>query len=366
MSTRPNHIQEKINGITSQWKQGNDKVPCTIFEATEKSLVERIVSMVHGKGEKAGRDQWNAVARARHNRDVNSVKETGLDLLEKYIKVGKNINSDQRERWAGDYPLSVLDEVLRKYHSDFGGKSSKELAINYPKVIKRDFLEVVISEIGLKIIGFNIVRDEKEFFERYAVISGRLASGLGSTTSGLPASQNPTLGTDNPTSGAKSTKPVAVAINDPIAVSRTLKAFKPVGKNRGKVVTLRDEAVKLKLKGNPLAFCFILRSMFEISAKAYCDDHATTSNLTAVKADGSDRSLVDVLRDVTAHLISNGIEKSMKKRLHGAMTEIAKPDGILSVTSMNQLVHNPSFSIISSDICVLFGNIFPLLEEMNK
>jgi len=55
----------------------------------------------------------------------------------------------------------------------------------------------------------------------------------------------------------------------------------------------------------------------------------------------------------------------MVKTLHGAMTEIGKSDGILSVTSMNQLVHNPSFSVLSGDICTLFGNIYPLLEAMN-
>ena len=50
---------------------------------------------------------------------------------------------------------------------------------------------------------------------------------------------------------------------------------------------------------------------------------------------------------------------------HGAITELARPEGILSVTSLNQLVHNPSFSITEGDICTLFGNIYPLLEAIN-
>jgi hypothetical protein len=51
--------------------------------------------------------------------------------------------------------------------------------------------------------------------------------------------------------------------------------------------------------------------------------------------------------------------------LHGAMTEIAKTEGILSVTSMNQLVHNTTFSVTTGDVCTTFGNIYPLLEAMN-
>jgi len=47
------------------------------------------------------------------------------------------------------------------------------------------------------------------------------------------------------------------------------------------------------------------------------------------------------------------------------MTELAKPHGFLSVTSMNHLVHNPKFSIDETHISTLFSNIFPLLEAMN-
>ena len=160
-------------------------------------------------------------------------------------------------------------------------------------------------------------------------------------------------------------KAVAISINDPKSVTKALKQFKPVGNNRNKVVTLQDEAIHLNLNKNPIAFCFLLRSMFEISAKAYCRDHAS-SGLKAIKTDGSDRSLVDVLRDVVNHITKNNTDKEKVRMMHGAMTELAKPDGLLSITSLNQLVHNPNFSTTAHNISVLFGNIFPLLDEMNR
>ena len=83
------------------------------------------------------------------------------------------------------------------------------------------------------------------------------------------------------------------------------------------------------------------------------------------KSNGREKTLVEALGGVTQHLTNNNSNIPMVKILHGAMTEIGKTDGILSVTSMNQLVHNPSFSIAPSDICILFGNIYPLLEAMN-
>jgi hypothetical protein len=32
---------------------------------------------------------------------------------------------------------------------------------------------------------------------------------------------------------------------------------------------------------------------------------------------------------------------------------------------MNQLIHHPTFSVRSNDICIMFVNIFPLMEVMN-
>ena len=45
--------------------------------------------------------------------------------------------------------------------------------------------------------------------------------------------------------------------------------------------------------------------MFEISAKAYCNDHAATPGAPqATKADGSDRKLADVLRDIYNYMVT--------------------------------------------------------------
>lgn len=135
------------------------------------------------------------------------------------------------------------------------------------------------------------------------------------------------------------------------------------------MVSLRDEARHLDLDTNPIAFCFLLRSMFEISAKAYCDDHKAAGGPSATKADGTDRRLVDVLKDIYQHMVSLPSGKPdplIQRQLYGALTELANPESILSVTSMNQLVHNLKFSIRALDISTMFGNIFPLLEAMNK
>jgi len=96
-------------------------------------------------------------------------------------------------------------------------------------------------------------------------------------------------------------------------VQRTLKKFHPKGNNREKLVTLLIEARGLILKKHPHSFCFLLRSMFELSAKAYCKDHAGHGGPTATKTSGEDKPLVDVLRDITNHLTNNKVDKAKLK-----------------------------------------------------
>jgi hypothetical protein len=364
----PDYIETTIKNLSQTWITNNKEVPCTIYEVSESAKVDRIVTLTHGKGEKAGRDKWEAVARARHNRDIGGASEPALDLLERYIKEGKNITSSQQDRWGGVYPLTVLEEALKKIAPRYKW-TARELSDAYPKKLKhRTELESVLLDIGLGKISFDTMRHQGSL-DNYgfpaapvttAAGAGSAGATTGSTGAGAGTSQNSTA------TGSQSSKPAAVALNSPVSVMRTLARFKPVGLNRDKLVTLRDEAKRLKLDKNPLAFCFLLRSMFEISAKAYCADHASNNGPKVTGADGKDRPLVDVLQDVTAHLKKSSTDKGMQKVLHGASTQITKPSGLLSVTSMNQLVHNPKFTTDQSHINAVFHNIFPLLEAMNR
>ena len=352
----PDNIAEQIKGVSPGWRGDNKSVPCTIYDAADSATVDRIVTLAHGKGEKAGRDQWNAVARARHNREVNKVGEPALDLLEKYLQHGKNVTRHQRARWAGDYPLTVLAEAIKRLAPRLECDSSPALAKDYPAVKHRDALEAILHDIGQDRLGFDAIRQkDADFAVAYGIPAATSGGGSGSKGGSKGSGAKGKKGHPPP-------KPKAYAINDPKAVRRVLRDFVPRGKKREKVVTLRDEAIKLDLRDTPLAFCFVFRSMVEISAKAYCTDNG----LSMTKSGGKEKTLVEILRAAAHHLTKSQSDMAMVKALHGAMTELGKGDGLLSVTSMNQLVHNPRFLVNPSDIAILFGNVFPIVEAMNS
>lgn len=399
----PESLKERVRKVTKEWKKTNSTVPCTVYGKSEIDLVNKIVSLTHGKAEKAGRDPWNSMARARHNRDIKGGHEPGLDILEKYLKHGENLSGQQKERWGGEYNITVLEEAMRKLHTRMGYTTIDELVKKYPKINMRNGFEELMRDIGLEMVSFPTIRNpQTDFGIAYGInppppppsanntststnkSGGATGSGTGAgnpsggtsgtSTTSTNSTQNSGSGTRNQTqnnsnASSSTSKPSkAHSQTDPKSVAAVLKKFNPRGNGREKVVALRDELKQLKIDKNPIAFCFLLRSMFEISVKVYSKEkHIPTSGTKTVNGKNFpvEKTLREMLQAVTNHLTSNNSNHTMARTLHGAMAELAQTNRLLSVTSMNQLVHSDSFSVAPQDVCRLFHNVYPLLEQMN-
>lgn len=373
----PSHIRNAIEVKDSDWLTENLVVPCAVYAAKDEAIVDRIVSLTHGKGQKAGRDGWETIARARHSRDKDGKSEAGLDLFEKFLQHSTNFSPDQAERWSGSYVLTVLDEAIKRAAPRFGVKTARELADTYPKVAHLKILNELIKDIGLETIRFNDIRNPNlDFFaDRYGLAdpsattntAGSVAAGSGAAGSGAAGSSGvATVGRGTKSGGASGSGTrgagKAAPLGDPKSVKKCLKTYAPRGKEQHKLATLVDELKSLKVEQTPHAFCFVLRSIFEIAGKQYFEKNG----LSLLKS-GKDKTLFEILKESTAHLtLGKPKMDPMVKKLHGALHELGKAHGILSVTSMNQLVHNPRFSPNAGDICIVFHNVFPLLEEITR
>jgi hypothetical protein len=390
----PDSIRTAISSMAPDLKTTFNEIPCLVYPADESERLDRIVARVHGKGDKSGRQTWTAVTKARHNRDHNKREEYGLDMLEAYLKDGKNLQPFQRQQWAGDYGVTVLDEAIQKLTPRLGMKTARGVVDLYQKGTHRSAFEAMLLAIGNKEFKFKGVRNEGGAdFERFGFpalggapspspqgggASGAAgASGAGDPSAGgagnpgggqgagAGASGQPTGSANIQAAGAK--KPKAKATNDPSSVIPTLRKLKPRGENRSKVVTLQKEAVRLSLDidGHPHAFCFLFRSMIELSAKAYCEDHKK-DGLTYTTKDGKDMELSRVLQSVIDHYTDHGKDEAAKRKIKGATAELNNPHGFLSVHSMNQLIHHPSFTVDGPHIATVFHNIFPFLQVLSE
>jgi len=104
--TIPSHIEQLMAGASTEWKSITTKVPCAVYQPNEAKEVDKIVARTHGKAQDAGRDPWNTVARARHNRDENGTSEPSLDLLESYLKSARTSPSIKRNAGAASIRLA--------------------------------------------------------------------------------------------------------------------------------------------------------------------------------------------------------------------------------------------------------------------
>jgi len=369
----PDSVALKFAKVDIDWKKNNSTVPCLIFTEIEDAKVDRIVSLTHGTNEKAKRKDWNSVAHARHNREKKNAKELGLTLLEVYLDKGTNLTTEQQRLWAGDFSLSVLNDALSKISERFG-LSSEDLISKYAigKLKNKQKLEAILLDIGLKALGFPQLRSNDDVFEtRYDLSIPKKASSQvpddtpttgsaskgSSTTAALPAT---------PPASKKSSGVKSLPWTDPKAIQRWFKQFHPTGNGREKLMVLVDEARTLSVEKHPHAFCFLVRCMFEISAKLYCNDNKLAAGAPKTSKNGVDRNLKDILDDICTFQVGNPPDKAKQKELHSAMVILAKPDSFLSVTSMNQLIHNTVFVTDASNIGKLFGNVSPLLLSMNE
>ncbi len=380
----PPHIQGKVNSKDVAWLAQNLVVPCIVYPTKDESTVDRIVSMTHGKGQLASRDPWESIPKARHNRDMEGRSEPALNLFEKYLVSARNYTPDQSERWSGSYALTVLDEAMKKGAVRFGCKSAKELSDKYPKISQVGVMNQLIYDVGQKVVETRDFRDSDVFLDRYNLpdptatggTSGGGTSGGGTSGGGTSGGGTSGGGTSGGgTSGCGSSgggssgggtgrgPSKAVPLNDPKSVRKVLSKYAPRGIDQAKLATLVNELKDLNVEKTPHAFCFVLRSIFEIGAKQY----AAAYQIPMTKSGGKDKSLLDLLKDASSHLTKGKPPMDpLVKRLHGGLQELANPHGFLSITSLNQLVHNPKFSAKSGDICVVFHNVFPFLEEITK
>jgi hypothetical protein len=380
----PEDVADQISQLPTSWKTQNKSVPCAVYAAKDADGADRVVAMTHGKAEKAGRSTWKSIARARHARDTQGAFEPALDLVEKYLDKGQNLTPTWRAKWAGNYGLTTLDEALQKLVHRTKYASPQEIAAAYPTdKAMRGNLEVILRDIGLEDLTFAKLRDTStDYLTKYgfpkpapptpaaAPPTAQTPAPAAPPSAGQPGKGSTAAPSPSPT--PPSSQPVpppppAVPLNSPAAVLKTLKSFNPHGSNRAKVATLVLEMRDLRLAKTPLSFCFATRSLLELSAKAYCDDHAGKPGApVATDSKGVDKTLLTLLQDCAKHMGAYVPKTAINKELHGALVELAQPQAVFSVVSLNQLIHNPKFAITEQQIATSFHNIFPLLDHLNK
>ncbi len=365
----------KIKQLSKSWLAENKTIPCILYQDHEMDKVNYQISLIHGKDEKASRDRWKAIAKARFSRDINGKEELGLDLFDKYLENNFEISDAQKKKWSGTFPLTILDEALQRV-SNFLNYSSLSLFVrDYPENNK-ELIDSIVFDIGNDLLDFkhirsdSFLRNDKYFqlvnFDFSSNVTNSNTNKTGKTAQHLKenTADSSNISNNEEKKNKQKRQPLSHNLNDQHSVRKVLRTFKPHGIGNEKVVTLRDEMLQLDIKKNPLAFCFLLRSMIEISLKSFSENNPEVLAIVEKKDKNRDRPLKEIITDAISFFENSDV--SNKKRLYPAKATLANTDGLLSVTSLNQLIHNQRFSLSSVDVCVGFHNVFPLIELLNS
>ena len=159
-------------------------------------------------------------------------------------------------------------KAFPNFYLEFELSTIKDLVKSYPKSTHKSQIEELLRLIGNGNMGFNEVRGD-DFNETLVKIGFPK----------MPKAPAPSVksGKDKKPFPKKKKGTATHPVDDPKTVKYFLRSFNPTGTNNQKIATLRDEALSLNLNTNPIAFCFLLRSMFEISSKNFCDIHGIAS-----------------------------------------------------------------------------------------
>ncbi len=269
----PEHIQDRIDKLPGTWKADNETIPCVVYPAKDAAFVDKLVARTHAKGDTAGRDKWNSVATARYARDQLKKSEPGLDLLEAYLIKGKNLNPQQAERWSGEYPLTVLNEALQKLTPILKTKGAADLASSYPGKNKKLF-DSVLFDIGTGTLGFKEIRPASQsWVTAYGLAAPNPGGGSSSWAAQEALEEREPRVVAQPEERARAVQPMPILLMIRSRSGRNFRLSRSEGRVAIRLQRCLTRLLHVKLETHPHAFCFLLRSLFELSAKAYCVDH---------------------------------------------------------------------------------------------
>jgi hypothetical protein len=371
----PSAVRRALARIPAEERADRKDIPVLIYPSEQADVVDRIVSRKHGKGGHAGRADWNSVPRARHNR-TQGQKEYGLDLLEKYIDRGKNLTDQEKASWQGHYPLTVLNEALPRIVAFLGESVNvKDLVATYPRSSYRIALESIMAAIGRHALTVPGMRNPPDESVWSPVFYGFVApGGPGQPTGSEPgqeasssaagASSEPESTGASGSSGGSHDSAKPDAFETYADLQNWFKNLRVVGDHREKVAILAKEAARINVDKAPHAVAFVVRSMFELSAKAYCKEH---HGQKGVPSYGEKEGKLDTaLLAIIAHIRNLEDNQSL---LYGAERELIHDDQhphFLSMKSMHQLIHNPHFIIDGGRFRQSFKNLKYLMEALNQ
>lgn len=347
---------------TPGWMQRTSELPCLVFPSSKADDAYAIVARTHAHGQDASRDEWESLAKARFARDHQSKTNHVLQMFESFLKTNSSLSGLEKESWAGNYRFSLLDEAMGKAAAVLSYTSGSALAYEYlqgRRVVPLDCLMLLIGRDYA--FTFEVMRGDVGGWTVRCGIS--VSVPVAAPASGKNAAAAPKK---TPVSAKKVTQakpaPSTPPANDWRSVRASLKALSITHPARAKISQLREEIAALDGESCVLVFCAAMRSLLEMSVRAYAQLHG----IPAQDAGGTDKKFRVLLDDVVKHYNALATtDKTSATQLKSAQGEFTDPKKPLSWQWLSDMNHNHVAYAGPADILTQFHKVLPILQKLN-
>jgi hypothetical protein len=338
----PDALRNKLINLADDFDPKSvEPIPAVVMPDRESA--RRWIELRHtGQNNGRGIVDWNSVQTARFRGDRT------LDLLE-FVKLKGSLTAEEKTAIASNFPITTLDRIVSnpQVRQKLGIQiTDGEYYFTFPQKEVLKALKHVVLDLATKKIKVDAVKNKEQQIE---YVDGIPKTSMPSGPKLKVAESVSDILKVQPAPPPSQPEPAPSPLNRKTLVP---KSFVLTIAN-GKAAQLFYELRTLNIEKFPIAGAISLRSFVEAVVEIYCSFNQLATKHVAGKNAGKSFSLAQKVEAVLVH-----VGPSLTKQENtAARTSLTAPDSVISVSRLNEYVHNPAMFPSKNDLIAAWSGV---------
>lgn len=309
----------------------------------DRDAARRWIELRH-TGQNSGRGivDWNGVQTARFRGDRT------LDLL-KFVEQHGNLTTAEKSAIASNFPITTLDRIVSNpiVRQKIGIQiTDGEYYFTYPNAEQIKVLKRIVLDLASKTIKVDAVKNKDQ---QIAYVDGLPATAMPSGTKLKTPASVSAIVKSQPLAPPPPPPPPPSPLNRKTLVPTTFSLTISNTKSAQLFYELRG----INIDKFPIAVAVTFRSFVEAVTEVYCVNNTITTYHTSGKNAGKAFSLSEKVEAVLVSLTGS----MTKPALTAARTALTSGSSVISVSRLNEYVHNPAMFPSKTDLIAAWTGV---------
>ena len=342
----PDTLRNKLTDLADDFDPKKvEPIPGVIM--SDRETARRWIELRHtGQNNGRGIVDWNGVQTARFRGDRT------LDLLE-FVNQKGNLTAEEKAAVASNFPITTLDRIISNpaVRQKLGIQiTDGEYYFIYPEKEQIKVVKRIILDLATKAIKVDAVKNSEQ---QIAYVDGLPKTSMPSGMKlKIPESVSALIKA-HPTPSQPQPKPASS--HSPLNRKTLVPKEFTLTIANGKAAQLFYELRNLNIDKFPIAGAVSLRSFVEAVVEIYCSTNMIiTKHIPKPgKTDSKTFSLAEKVEAVLVHVTPN----LTKQQITAARASLTGPASVISVSRLNEYVHNPSMFPSKNDLIAAWTGV---------